>query len=51
MAEAKKKVVVEEVEKVEADVPLCWNCQNPLVGTKCPECGFDSSTIINYHDL
>jgi hypothetical protein len=34
-----------------SDVPLCWNCKHPLEGTKCPECGFDSSTIVNYHDL
>ena len=49
-------VVKEEVKtapklEVSNDGPKCFNCGSLLEGTKCPKCGFDSSTLINYHDL
>ena len=57
MAEAVKEVEKETSKKPEVkpvvknDGPKCFNCGAALVGTKCPECQFDSSSLINYHDL
>lgn len=58
MAVVVKEVVKEKEEvktapklEVSNDGPKCFNCGNLLEGTKCPKCGFDSSTLINYHDL
>lgn len=51
MAEEKKEVKVVAKVEVADDAPKCYNCTTVLEGTKCPKCGFDSSTLINYHDL
>lgn len=55
MAEAKAvkepKKEVKTAPKLQDDRPKCFNCGEVLEGTKCPKCGFDSSTLINYHDL
>lgn len=53
MTEAVKEIEKETPKKPEAknDGPKCFNCGAALVGTKCPKCQFDSSTLINYHDL
>lgn len=42
------QTLVAPVQSVQAEVTdPCWNCQEQLVDSKCPACGFDKALIYN----